>query len=343
MPIIMEVDDEENGGVAAYRLSDGEQLWYVEVDDCCGPADCNISVDRDGIIYLVGDGIVEIDGEMLERPVYAINPDGSVKWVKDIGMYDDDTFHTAVDDQYLYIAYLSNIYLLDKNTGELANQLNGNGSYPCSLTVLNDGSIFVPYMTYTGILINRIDFEDGDIAEYYAMAFEGTLYCIDLSATLPAGRMINGGNGAYTNSLAQNTVTFVSNGGSEIPAQILYTGDRAVEPDNPTRASEAISDTVTRIYTFDKWYIDEECTIVYDFSTPVMDDITLYAGWLHEDKTEPTEPTKPVPPPTDEKPVSPPTGESGGYVLWALLCAAAALGLFGGLSAVGTKTGRRAG
>lgn len=66
MPIIMEVDDEENGGVAAYRLSDGEQLWYVEVDDCCGPADCNISVDRDGIIYLVGDGIVEIDGEMLE-------------------------------------------------------------------------------------------------------------------------------------------------------------------------------------------------------------------------------------------------------------------------------------
>ena len=159
---------------------------------------------------------------------------------------------------------------------------------------------------------------------------------------MPAGWMINGEQRLCQLAGSKHRY-FVSNGGSEIPAQILYTGDRAVEPDNPTRASEAISDTVTRIYTFDKWYIDEECTIVYDFSTPVMDDITLYAGWLHEDKTEPTEPTKPVPPPTDEKPVSPPTGESGGYVLWALLCAAAALGLFGGLSAVGTKTGRRAG
>ena len=126
---------------------------------------------------------MEIDGEMLERPVYAINPDSGVKWVKDIGMYDDDTFHTAVDDQYLYIAYLSNIYLLDKNTGELANQLNGNGSYPCSLTVLNDGSIFVPYMTYTGILI-RIDLNGGVPSIIHGREVT-VLHC--LSACLQAG------------------------------------------------------------------------------------------------------------------------------------------------------------
>ncbi|HQD38534.1 MAG TPA: InlB B-repeat-containing protein [Candidatus Avimonas sp.] len=308
-------------GIAAYRLADGEELWFLYVDDCCGASKCSISVDKDGIIYLVGDGEVEIDGEILECPVYAINPGGTIKWVKDIGMYNEGIFLTAVDDRYLYVGFPNDVYVLNKNTGELVTQFGDMNEFGVlySLAVLGDGSVLAEYTGYYGdILIKRFTsdgiFTDAYYIDYYydtyvlpmftvtkdgylAISYYGRLYCFDLGAPLAGGWTVNGANGAYTNSLFPNTVTFVLNGGTEVPPQTVFTGEMAVKPDDPTRASEAISDTVTRVYTFDKWYIDEECTVPYDFSTPVIDDITLYAGWLYEDKTETTEPTKPVPPP----------------------------------------------
>lgn len=62
------------------------------------------------------------------------------------------------------------------------------------------------------------------------------------------------------------TVTFDSDGGTDVPAQVVDAGDTAIEPTAPTRGTD----------TFDGWYLGG---VLYDFATPVTGDITLVAQW----------------------------------------------------------------
>ncbi len=73
----------------------------------------------------------------------------------------------------------------------------------------------------------------------------------------------------YANWTAVHTVTFNSNGGSEVSSATVENGETVTQPADPTKAS----------YTFAGWYSDEELTTAYVFSTPVTADITLYAKW----------------------------------------------------------------
>jgi uncharacterized repeat protein (TIGR02543 family) len=68
------------------------------------------------------------------------------------------------------------------------------------------------------------------------------------------------------------TVTFDSDGGSEVASQSVLSGTTATEPVAPTKTD----------YEFDGWYTDSELTNEYDFSTPVTADIILYAKWVEE-------------------------------------------------------------
>ena len=72
------------------------------------------------------------------------------------------------------------------------------------------------------------------------------------------------------------TITFESNGGSAVPSQngIYYLGE-AVEPIAPGKTG----------YDFGGWHSDEALSAAYDFSTPVVEDITLYARWIPRDDT----------------------------------------------------------
>lgn len=65
------------------------------------------------------------------------------------------------------------------------------------------------------------------------------------------------------------TVTFNTNGGSEIEAQTVLTGECAIQPENPAKEG----------YVFEGWYADEALNEKYDFSQPVEGNITVYAGW----------------------------------------------------------------
>ena len=62
------------------------------------------------------------------------------------------------------------------------------------------------------------------------------------------------------------TVTFDSNGGSEVESLVVTGGEKATEPTSPTKTG----------YTFAGWYNGETA---YDFSTAVTADITLTAKW----------------------------------------------------------------
>ena len=65
------------------------------------------------------------------------------------------------------------------------------------------------------------------------------------------------------------TVTFESNGGTEVAPQQVKQGATVTKPADPTREG----------YTFDGWYADEALTVPYDFSQPVTATLTLYAKW----------------------------------------------------------------
>lgn len=108
--------------------------------------------------------------------------------------------------------------------------------------------------------------------------------------------------------LQKYTVTFNSQGGSEVAPQAVYAGEKIIKPANPTKEKEYFVD----------WYKEAECTNVWDFENEtVSQDITLYAKWTSIAYTvtfetnggsaieaqlvpEGTFATKPVPAPTKE-------------------------------------------
>ncbi len=65
------------------------------------------------------------------------------------------------------------------------------------------------------------------------------------------------------------TITFDSNGGTDVAAQELRYGDLIDEPEPPTREG----------YTFAGWYSDEALEQAWDFDTGVNDSLELYAKW----------------------------------------------------------------
>ena len=67
------------------------------------------------------------------------------------------------------------------------------------------------------------------------------------------------------------TVKFVSNGGSEVASQMVANGTAVTKPAAPIRKG----------YVFTGWYTkdDNDKYELFDFSTPIKDNITLYAQW----------------------------------------------------------------
>lgn len=87
--------------------------------------------------------------------------------------------------------------------------------------------------------------------------------------------IIEGDTTLYAQWAEAVTVTFDSNGGSDVDAQVILKGGLATEPTPPTYDDN----------TFVGWYTDDETFLeAYDFTAPVTADITLYAKWDTEDE-----------------------------------------------------------
>ncbi|MBQ9166313.1 MAG: InlB B-repeat-containing protein [Oscillospiraceae bacterium] len=69
---------------------------------------------------------------------------------------------------------------------------------------------------------------------------------------------------------ATYTVTYHSNGGSEIEAETVEEGLTVTVPEVPTCEG----------YLFAGWYTDEALTEAYDFAAPVTGNLDLYARWM---------------------------------------------------------------
>lgn len=68
------------------------------------------------------------------------------------------------------------------------------------------------------------------------------------------------------------TISFDSNGGTDVPSQELRYGDLIDEPEPPTREG----------YRFEGWCVDDATNILWDFDTAVNDSMELYAKWVPE-------------------------------------------------------------
>ncbi|MCR4670420.1 MAG: S-layer homology domain-containing protein [Saccharofermentans sp.] len=64
-------------------------------------------------------------------------------------------------------------------------------------------------------------------------------------------------------------VTFETNGGNAIDPQYVPSNEKAVEPQTPVREG----------MVFNGWYIDEDFEYAFDFSNPILNNITIYADW----------------------------------------------------------------
>lgn len=96
--------------------------------------------------------------------------------------------------------------------------------------------------------------------------FRGNIYASPYCTGMVA---VTGGtfDPGQPNGITLHTVTFNSNGGSDVPEQIRANA-AATKPDSRKAG-----------YTLVGWYTGEACTAAYDFTQPVRDSVTLYAKW----------------------------------------------------------------
>lgn len=74
---------------------------------------------------------------------------------------------------------------------------------------------------------------------------------------------------AYPQFVDVFVVNFESNEGSAVESQEIIDGLTAEKPLDPTRFG----------FEFEGWYTDQDFTALFDFDTPITEDITLYAKW----------------------------------------------------------------
>ena len=75
--------------------------------------------------------------------------------------------------------------------------------------------------------------------------------------------------GSYTSDMMPCIVTFDSNGGTSVASQAIDDDTTLTYPAIPTKSG----------YAFRGWYSDSDCTRLYDFTSTITGDLTLYAGW----------------------------------------------------------------
>ena len=110
------------------------------------------------------------------------------------------------------------------------------------------------------------------VVEYYSSA--GVKATADRTAKLNTSDL-NAYWGPITVKFASGTpvvytITFNSNGGTSVASQNVNAGEKLTEPTPaPTKAG----------FTFDGWYEDSTFSKKFDFTTPVVSNLNLYAKW----------------------------------------------------------------
>ena len=169
-------------------------------------------------------------------------------WYSDESLTDDWNFgtDTVTEDINLYAKWTVCTYTVTFNT-------NG-GSDVDSQTVAHGGKVTKPEApTKTGYTF----------AGWYSNAELTTPWDFDTDTVSEDMNLYAKWN------INQYTVTFNTNGGSDVDSLSVDYGEKVEKPADSTREG----------YTFDGWYSDKDFKTAWDFNTPITADTTLYAKW----------------------------------------------------------------
>ena len=116
----------------------------------------------------------------------------------------------------------------------------------------------------------------GKVFKGWSTTMQGDSPAADLQAfdfNTPISEVANqGANGKTLNLYAWYadavTVSFIANGGTAVPSQFIAKGDTATS-----------GQTTREGYTFRGWSTDKDTYTPFDFTTPVNENLTLYAFW----------------------------------------------------------------
>ncbi|MBQ4270477.1 MAG: InlB B-repeat-containing protein, partial [Clostridiales bacterium] len=113
---------------------------------------------------------------------------------------------------------------------------------------------------------------------YYIWAIDGNSNSLNLYNSAYTSNSPNADLSGYNISVAEMfMITFDSRGGSEVETQYVLPGEKATVPENPTKGGGAWQDGGD----FEGWYTDEALTEIFNFNTPINENITLYAKWYY--------------------------------------------------------------
>ena len=166
-------------------------------------------------------------------------------WYSDSGFISTFSFSSAITaDATLYAKWLAN-YTVAFNT---------NGASPVSSQIVASGNTATQPATPT-----RTGYT---FAGWYSDS--GFTSGFSFSTAITADMTI------YVKWLTDFTVAFSTNGGTAVSSQIVPDGSTATQPAAPTRTG----------YTFVQWCSDSPPTTLFNFTTPITADTTLYAKWV---------------------------------------------------------------
>ena len=265
--------------------------WYTDENYCTGAGESyTITGDTDlyateefTISFVTGEGVTPLSDQKVMYPGTALNPAPREKtgytfagWYRDAECTEAYDFTTLVTENItLYAKWNINTYDVTFDTA--------GGSAVDSQSVeynLAAASPEVPVKTgYTFAGWYR----DAECTEAY-----------DFTTPVTENIML------YAKwNLNTYRVTFDTAGGSAVESQSVEYNSAAVSPETPVKTG----------YTFAGWYRDAECTEIYDFTTPVTENITLYAKWNEIPKVTPQptvapRPTAPVQPTVAPEPTA---------------------------------------
>ncbi len=188
-----------------------------------------------------------------------------------------------------YGASCTGIYVeksLVLNNGEISATASAMDDWTCGICGKNDGTTTLTVnggKLYGSGSYSGIDYFNGGITLADGVEIlvpeggklnDAKTKVVDQNGSTPAEVVLSADFSIYT-------VTFSLNGQPGTPpiAQNVKERNTAKIPETPAAKG----------YTFNGWYTDKACTKEYVFTTPVMSDLTLYAGWT-KTKTPAPEP-----------------------------------------------------
>ena len=142
------------------------------------------------------------------------------------------------------------------------NANGGNGTVPASKNVRAASAITLPDGS---VLINGDKIFGGWGVD---MSGTGTVYSAGSRYTVTGDIILYAK--WYPAGTTLYTVTFDSAGGSETASQRMVSDAVVIRPADPIKAG----------YTFIGWYSDSGMQTLYNFTTPVTGNLTLYAAWI---------------------------------------------------------------